>query len=244
MRTSPSEPTTPALASHEGPSEDISVELLTRVLDEIERGKRRQWLDILLAVVISLAALGSAWCAYQSSRWNGAQLGLIGESEFQVVEATRELLSDQQWRTVDLIMLLQVLEAMGRGDEKGAAAIRSRFRPEARAAVEEWIKADPLNNPAAPAQPFMSNAAYREAAGAKARELQMGAERTKAAARDAGNNGDRYTLLALLFAMVMFMGGITGTFDSRTVRRMLAAVATLLFVGTAFALVLAPVCGV
>ena len=34
-----------------------------------------------MALLMSLAALGSAWCAYQSSRWNGTQLGLVGEAD-------------------------------------------------------------------------------------------------------------------------------------------------------------------
>lgn len=242
MDSPPNETYSPVAGGAER-SEDISVALLKRVLDEIESSKRRQGLDILLAIVISLAALGSAWCAYQSSRWNGTQLGLIGEADFRVVEATREMIWSLQWRTVDALMLMHFVEASESGETKSAEAIRVRFRPEARAAMEEWLKSDPLNNPQASLQPFMSNEAYRAAVGAKGEELQKAAENAQQQAREAGNNGDRYTLLALLYATVMFLGGITGTFDARGVRRLLAVVALLLFVATGVALALSPVCG-
>lgn len=117
--------------------------MLAEILGEIRSGKRRQMVDVIIAVVISLAALASAWCAYQSSRWNGTQLGLVGDADFFVVETTRHTIEANQYRTVDAMMLMNYLEARGRNDDVTARLIRSRFRPEVRESIEKWLATNP-----------------------------------------------------------------------------------------------------
>jgi len=49
-------------------------------------------------------------------------------------------------------------------------------------------------------------------------------------------------LLTVVFASVLFFGGIARAFDSRPLRTILAALAVLLFLGTLVALTTMPVC--
>src|SRR6185295_1054115 len=47
--------------------------LLQRVLAAVEKDERTRWVEITCAVVLSLASMSSAWCAYQATLWSGMQ---------------------------------------------------------------------------------------------------------------------------------------------------------------------------
>src|SRR5687768_6919289 len=47
--------------------------ILQRILDAVEQQQRRRWVEVTCAVVLALAAMASAWCAYQANLWGGVQ---------------------------------------------------------------------------------------------------------------------------------------------------------------------------
>src|SRR5580765_5528692 len=51
-----------------------TVELLQRILHSVEPAKPRHGFEIACAIVLALATTASAWCAYQSKLWGGAQM--------------------------------------------------------------------------------------------------------------------------------------------------------------------------
>jgi hypothetical protein len=51
-----------------------SNELLRRILNAVEPAKRKPWFELACAIVLALATTASAWCAYQSKLWGGAQM--------------------------------------------------------------------------------------------------------------------------------------------------------------------------
>jgi hypothetical protein len=63
-----------------------------------------------------------------------------------------------------------------------------------------------------------------------------------ASSREARRCSDDYVLLTVIFASVLFFGGIARAFDSRRLRIILAALAVLLFLGTLVALTTMPIC--
>ena len=62
------------------------------------------------------------------------------------------------------------------------------------------------------------------------------------AAAEARGYSDDYVLLTVVFASVLFFGGIARAFDSRRLRVVLAALAMLLFLCTLVALTTMPIC--
>jgi hypothetical protein len=74
-----------------------------------------------------------------------------------------------------------------------------------------------------------------------ARQEELAAK-AMAAAREARQFSDDYVLLTVVFASVLFFGGIARAFDSRPLRIVLAALAVLLFLGTLAALSTMPIC--
>ncbi len=44
-------------------------DILRRILDAVEKDQRQRWVEIVCAIVLSLATMASAWCAYQATLW-------------------------------------------------------------------------------------------------------------------------------------------------------------------------------
>ena len=51
-----------------------TTELPRRILSAVEPAKPKRGFEIACAVVLALATTASAWCAYQSKLWGGAQM--------------------------------------------------------------------------------------------------------------------------------------------------------------------------
>jgi hypothetical protein len=83
---------------------------------------------------------------------------------------------------------------------------------------------------------------YVQAEEQDARRYSGTAAQQHAAAQIANDTSDTYVLLTVLFATVLFFGGIGSTFRSARIRQALAGVATLLFVATVVFLASMPVC--
>jgi hypothetical protein len=47
--------------------------VLQCILEVVERDERNRWVEISCTVVLSLATMASAWCAYQLTLWEGVQ---------------------------------------------------------------------------------------------------------------------------------------------------------------------------
>ena len=110
-------------------------------------------------------------------------------------------------------MFISYIEARSEGNKKLEDFLFSRFRPEAKTAIDAWLKTDPLNNPNAPPHPFRM-AEYVQAEQQEARLQEERAGQLLAAANEAKQTSDTYVLLTVLFASVLFFGGISGTFES------------------------------
>lgn len=215
--------------------------ILLRILDDVENKERKRWIEITCAVVLSLATVGSAWCAYQSALWSGVQTFRLAESNRLGREASQNSVAALQFRGGDAQMLFAYLEAKSRGDEKLAGVIQDRFRPDAKQALDAWLKTDPFNNPNSPKNPFLM-AEYAQPEREAAKRLEEESARKMEAAQKANESGDRYVLLTVLFATVLFAGGIGSTVQSRRVRWVLFIISVVLFAATVIALATMPIC--
>ena len=138
-------------------------------------------------------------------------------------------------------MLINYMQAKHEGNERHEKFLFDRFRPEMKKAVEAWLKTDPFNNPAAPPAPFkMAEYVQPELEQAK-RQDDLAAEK-HAAAQEANETSDIYVLLTVLFASVLFFGGIAGTLESRQLRVIILAVALAFFMATVVYLATMPIC--
>jgi len=215
--------------------------VLHRILEAVEKDQRRRWVEVACAIVLSLATTASAWCAYQSTLWGGVQLYRLVAAASASRKASELNITALQHRAADASIGVTYLEAVFRGDKKLAEFLYGRFRPELKTAVDAWLKTDPMNNPDAPRSPFkMAEYVQQELLDAK-HQNDLAAQQ-QAAAQSANETSDNYVLLTVLFASVLFFGGIGGTFQSSRLRNVVFVIALLLFAVTLAALGTLPIC--
>ncbi len=218
-----------------------TTEVLHRILKAVEPAKRRPGFELACAVVLALATTASAWCAYQSKLWGGAQTARANAAVRAGREGAVNALTAVQLQAFDASMFIAFMQARIEGSHAVEAFLGQRFRPEMKTAVAAWLQLGPLTNPAAPPSPFRM-AEYTQKETTETTRQEALAATAMAAAREARQFSDDYVLLTVVFASVLFFGGIARAFDSRPLRTGLAALAVLLFLGTLAQLVTMPVC--
>jgi hypothetical protein len=215
--------------------------ILQRILASVEKDRRSRWVEITCAVLLSLATTASAWCAYQSTLWGGVQTFRLAAANKAGREGSSANLAALQNRVFDAAVGISWMQAKNEGNERHEKFLFERFRPEMKRAVEAWLKTDPLNNPEAPLGP-MKMAEYVQPELAEAKRQEELAAQEYAGAMQANQTSDAYVLLTVLFASVLFFGGIAGTLNSRRLRISVMSMALALFVVTVACLGTMPVC--
>ncbi len=167
--------------------------------------------DFASVILISAAAVLTAWCGYESARWTALQTMSYNEASAHRVEAAISSGRSETFEVIDVTMFLQYVEATGAGRAGEQSFIYHRFRPEMKRAVDAWLATKPRTNPAAPSSPFVMPQYRLRSAGEAARLSARAAESFKAATA-ANEVGDDYVRLTVIFAAVSFMAGISTKF--------------------------------
>jgi len=159
-------------------------------------------------VLISVAAVLTALCGYQSGRWSGHQA-----RQYNVANAKRIASAEAADRAnvltaIDVALFLQYVDAVDASNGKKAQFIFARFRPEMRAAMEAWLATKPRANPKAPSSPFVMRQ-YSLATRAQASRLETAAGADFEEAQAANQHADDFLLLTVIFAGVSFLGGMS-----------------------------------
>jgi len=217
-----------------------TADVLRRVVVAVESAGRDRWMEVTSAVVLSLATTASAWCAYQATLWSGAQTFQLDAANDANRRASLATFSAMQVRAFDASMLISYFEAKTRDDKAMEDFLYKRFRPETRKALDAWIATDPLSSSAAPLSPFKMSE-YVQPELEEAHRQDEIATKSHAAAQQASEHSDGYVLLTVLFASVLFFGGIGGTFDSYRLRVVVLSVSIVLLTATLIAMALMPI---
>ena len=187
-----------------------------------------QWLEVLSAVLLSLATVASAWCAYQSTRWNGVQALSFSAANGARTESVRMSNAALQLTSIDIGMFVQFATAYSEDNMALAEFLLERFRPEMKTAVDAWLATEPLKNPNTPLSPF-AMPEYTSAAQKESDRLLEVATQNLKDAEEANQRSDNYILLTVMFASVLFFGGVSTKFDMFRIRASLIALASILF---------------
>jgi hypothetical protein len=215
-----------------------------------------EWIDLLLAVTLALAAVGTAWAGFQSAKWSGVQANSYAKSGATRSESNQSTARAAQQRIVDAVGFSSWIEALQREiiadpsikleggwePRKGSfsAFFFERFRDEFRPAVDAWIESRPLLDPDAPPTPF-DMPEYQLASEKRALQLEAQAEALASTARDANQRSDNYVLTAVVFALVLFFAGVAGRAKRLRSQALLSVLAGTALVASIVLLLVQPI---
>lgn len=225
-------------------------------LAEQRAQRRTDRLEMLFTVIMALAAIGTAWAGFESSKWGGVQSRLNSEASAARTDANRKFNEAGQLRTLDVVTFTQWLTALnteiqtdssafpGEGyvpnPRSGSGFLYTRFRDEFRPAFDAWLAQQPLRNPEAPKTPFVMSE-YRLAVQVEAEELVARAESKVSESQAASLLSDNYVLTGVLFALVLFFVAVGNKANSRLSRWLLFSLSSVTFLATLGVLATFPV---
>ena len=192
---------------------------------------RRRWTEIVSTLLLSLAAVATAWSSYQATRWNGEQAKASARTNAIRIESAREAALANAQTQVDIATFVQWVDAYAHRDTVLTDFYVKRFRQEFKPAFNAWIATRPLRNPAAPLSPF-AMPQYRLAATANVDRLDADAEESSAIVRRNIQRSSNYVLGVVLFAVSLFFAGMSTRLESPGSRTVLLVVGCILFLGT------------
>ena len=180
--------------------------------------QKRKWIEPVIALVMALATVGTAWSSFESAAWTRRSNRLM--NEFNSLERKAGLLTMQglQQATIHTAMFMEVLAAQQAGNEKLANFYVERLPPDVRKAYDAWLAQKPFENPKADPHPFVPNL-YEIPGTREAAEATATAATKVEEARRAGNLSGQYLANTVLFAAVLFFANAAGKFEQRRVRQ-------------------------
>jgi hypothetical protein len=186
--------------------------ILSRLLTDEQREQIFQKrVEIAATILLALATIATAWSGYQSARWGGEQTTHASAALKAIVRSAHFESLALQKMSVHVSLFGQFIEAELGNNQKFADFILSRFPEPLKAAAVAWEATEPFTNPSAPASPFeMPEYALPDAIEAARWDTVSEQELLAAEAADAVS--DRYLLFTIVFASVLFFGGVSGKF--------------------------------
>jgi hypothetical protein len=192
-------------------------------------------LEVLAVALLGVATIGSAWCGYQATRWNGEEGDLARESASVQVEAARQFGLATQTVSYDSNMIGQYANAAAADNEPLMRFYRETLiRPEFLPILDRWE--EEVDAGTAP-ENLLQDQEYLDAQLASYRGTVGEAEALSVEAQRAGNEADDYVLTTLILASALFFAGLTTSFRVRFARLLLLGGATLLIAYAASRLV-------
>ena len=169
---------------------------------------RERALEIIAALLLSLATVGIAWSGYQAAKWSGIQARRYTQASTARSLANRASTLADQDRTQDLLNFNRWLEVKTDGNVQLVALYERRFRDEFRPAFEAWVSDDPLNNPNAIPSPLLEKQ-YVLGNAVKADKLEKLGDVRFEQGKQATENADDFVYVTVFFAVVLFFAGIS-----------------------------------
>jgi hypothetical protein len=197
-------------------------------------------LELAAAVLLAIAAVATAWSAYQARVWTGEQASNTSKATATRIQANRVAAVANRQVQVDVASFTQWLDARTVGRSELAAFYRTRFRPEFKIAFAAWVATNPFANSAAPSTPF-EMPQYRLQAEARADRLEVSAAADTDQAKDANQHANNYMLAVVLLATALFFAGLSTKLEGVTAQRVILGLGWVAFLGALIWLATLPV---
>ena len=158
--------------------------------------------ELVAVILLSLVAVLTAWCGFESAKWGGDSSVAFSEASAARIEASDYESQARDARSVDLAVYTQWVLAGANQNAQLAAYIQERFSPEFATAFDAW-EADGMQEQGPFAMPD-----YVPPGTVEGEEATERANALQADALDFNEKGDNYSLMTVLFALVLFLAAI------------------------------------
>jgi hypothetical protein len=213
---------------------------LDRMLSFGEGEPHHKRMELVSAIILSLATVLTAWCGYQATRWSGEQSLYYSEASALRIKSAQLENQATQLTGIHVGLFVQYAAAISQNNQALADFLYQRFPEPMKSATTSWLATEPLKNPEAPTSPFqMPSYVLQERQ--QARELDAMADRAFTQANEANDLSDNYVLLTVIFASVLFFGGISTQFEARAIETGMLGVAGMVLVVTGIIMVTFPI---
>ena len=153
-----------------GSVQPVAMERSLRILDEVRaalgetaaaslrRERHRAMTDrteIVATVLLSLAAVATAWSGYQATRWNGEQTKASSRTNAIRIDAARAQGLSEAQKEVDVATFIQWIDAYAQTRPSSRSSTRRGSVRSSSLRSHAWIATKPLTNPNAPLTPFV-----------------------------------------------------------------------------------------
>jgi hypothetical protein len=205
--------------------EDASAQPETAADTAAARDRR---VEMVAAVVLSIATIVTAWSAYQATRWSGEQAASYVTASARRTESVRASSRADTLASIDIAIYLDWLDATQVGDTELAEDLEARMRDEFRPAFDAWRATAP--GEAIPSGHPFNRPEYVLADREEAARLEAEASQFFTEGQEANQVSDNFVLAAVMLASVLFFAGLAGTFDSLRAQLFLLILAGVMLV--------------
>ena len=180
--------------------------------------------ETVALIVLSITAVLTAWCGFESSQWSGEMSIAFSEASSARIEAARQAGAANAARQADLTIWGVHLQARAQGDPALARYVEERFTDHFRVAYRAWIaQGEPTQGP-------FRMKEYVPPGTTEAAAADQRADHRFADALLFNQRGDNYTILTVLFALVLFFAAASTRLGSPRVQRILIGVAIIFLI--------------
>ncbi|WP_051218016.1 hypothetical protein [Nocardioides insulae] len=160
--------------------------------------------EIIAVIVLSVTAVLTAWCGFEASKWGGEMSIAFSQASSARIAAATADGEARDARSFDLTIYAQWVDAVATGKPRLATYIQERFTPHFAVAFDDWDQSGrDLPSP-------LAEESYVPPGQEEAVEATATADQKYDDALAANQNGDRYSLLTVLFALVLFFTAMSG----------------------------------
>ena len=201
-------------------SDTINSESKTSFKDRVEQ---------IIAVMLGLAAIITAWTAFQSSQLGDKVQESFSEGIRSSDQASQEYNTAIATDNQDQAIFLEYAKALVAEDEVTATYIQeSLMSPELAAAVEWWIEQP---DDTGPDSPFVEeNPNWDDSSWNTAADLDVEAQQYFDSARQADADGDKFDLLEVIVTLSLFLFGVASLVRQQKIQVGLAAVGGVILI--------------
>jgi hypothetical protein len=195
-----------------------------------EPPSERSWQELVVTILLVVAALGTSWSSYQATRWNGEQAAAASRTSAVRISAARAQGLSQAQTQVDVATFIAWANANRQGDRELAAFYVDRFRDEFKPAFDAWQATRPFTDPDAPPTPF-AMPEYQLTSKTDAAQLDAASEAGAAQVRLYIQRSSNYVLTVVLYAVVLFFAGMSTRLTNQRLRWVMTLAGCAVLVG-------------